>query len=125
MLGRSTKARKTPQRGRGARFSDNYARPSVITRRFSASWVLLNTSRSDIALFALSVYAIITFLPTAVKPLIPAKLLISSIPSGQRLRLTVKTGRLTDAELDGYTIGHQHVIQVSLKGYETRKGHHS
>ena len=78
---------------------------------------------SVIALFALSVYAIITFLPTAVKPPdIKAKLLISSIPSGAKITIDGQdTGRLTNAELDGYTIGHQHVIQVSLKGYETQE----
>ena len=31
------------------------------------------------------------------------------------------TGRLTNTELDGYTLGDQHVIQVSLKGYETQE----
>ena len=62
------------------------------------------------------------FLIAVEQPKVKAKLLISSIPPGAKVTVDGQdTGRLTNTELDGYTLGDQHVIQVSLKGYETQE----
>ncbi|MEE2789112.1 MAG: protein kinase [Myxococcota bacterium] len=75
-----------------------------------------------IALFALSVYAITTFLPNAIEPTKQVvNLRIDSQPVGARIVIDgQQTGRLTNATLPDFEIGRQHTVRVELEGYEAQ-----